>query len=347
MWLGKARKAAVGVVGGLAVLLAGFVLNVPNAAADPISDAKAQLQQLSDQYDAAEADYASSQERLAAAQTQQAQLTPQIADQQAKLDTMRPAVAWLVSSQSQASSIDMAAAFLFNDSPDAFLSNLSVVSSVNNLMSDQIAVYLSEQQRLDDLQSSLAATIQQIQSERDQQLQLTQTIQSKVAAAQQVLNALTAEQRAAVGGPPPDGSTATGPPVPVPDGAFIWPVDGFVLTSPFGWRINPIYNTPEFHAGLDLSKPCGTPIRASGDGVVTMAGWNGGYGNYVQIIHAQYGFSTGYAHQSRIMVQVGQAVKQGDIIGYVGSTGESTGCHVHFQALNVAGQFFNPTTLIH
>jgi len=339
-------RAALSAACGLAVLVAGLIFGAPHATADPISDARTQLQQLNDEYNTAEANLASSQERLMAAQAQQDQLGTQIADQQAKLDAMRPAVAWLVSSQSQATSIDMATAFLFNDSPDTFLANLSVVSSVNSLMNDQIAVYVSEQQRLDDLQSNLATTIQQIQSERDQQLQLTQSAQAKVAAAQQLLSTLTAEQQAAIGGSTGDGG-AQGPPVDVPDGAFIWPVDNYVVTSPFGWRTNPIYGTPEFHAGIDLAKPCDTPIVASGDGYVTFAGWNDSYGNYVQIVHAQYGFSTGYAHQSRVMVQVGQQVKQGDVIGYVGATGEATGCHVHFQAINGLGQYFDPTTLIH
>jgi len=346
MWLSKAR-AALGVGCGLAVLLAGLAFNSPSAAADPISDAKAQLQQLSNDYDTAEADYTSSQERLTAAQAQQSQLTGQIAAQQAKLDSMRPAIAWLVSSQSQGSGVDMAAAFLLNDSPESFLANLSVVSSVNSLMNDQVAQFLSEQQRLDDLQSSLASTIQQIQTEQATQLQLAQTAQAKVTAAQLLLNTLTAQQQAVIASSVASGGTAEGPPVTVPDGAFIWPVTGFILTSPFGWRTNPIYGTPEFHAGLDLALACDSPIVASGDGYVTYAGWDGSYGNYVEIVHAQYGFSTGYAHQSRVMVQVGQSVKQGDIIGYVGETGEATGCHVHFQAMNGLGQFFDPTSLVH
>jgi len=345
MWIGKARMA-LGAVCGLAVLVAGVTLSAPGAVADPISDAKAQLQELSNEYDVAQSDYTASQERLTAAQTQQSQLEGEITDQQAKLDAMRPAIAWVVSSQSPVGGIGMTTSFLLNDSPDTFLSNLSVVSSVNSLLNEQVARFVSEQQRLDDLQATLDTTIQQIQAERDKQLQLKQSAQSKVSAAQTLLSTLTAEQQAAISASVANGE-AQGPPVDVPDGAFIWPVDNFTLTSPFGWRTNPIYGSPEFHAGLDLSKPCDSPIVASGDGYVTIAGWSGSYGNYVEIVHAQYGFSTGYAHQSRVMVQVGQEVKQGDVIGYVGSTGFSTGCHVHFQAINGLGQYFDPTSLIH
>ncbi|MCL2783628.1 MAG: M23 family metallopeptidase [Propionibacteriaceae bacterium] len=140
-------------------------------------------------------------------------------------------------------------------------------------------------------------------------------------------------------------SDVSGEPVAVPDGAFIYPVTGFVITSPFGWRIHPIYHYKQFHSGVDLAVHCGTPIAASGDGIVTFAGWSGGLGNYVEINHGP--LSTGYGHQSKLAVSVGQEVKQGQIIGYVGSTGTSTGCHVHFQAINGDGQFFDPTTLIH
>ena len=140
-------------------------------------------------------------------------------------------------------------------------------------------------------------------------------------------------------------SDRSGTPVPVPDGAFIWPVKGYRVTSGFGWRTDPVYGGAEFHSGIDLAIACGTPIHASGDGVVSFAGWYGGFGNYVEINHGT--LRTGYGHQQKIVVVKGQEVKQGDIIGYVGSTGKSTGCHVHFQALNPKGQYFDPSTLIH
>jgi len=130
--------------------------------------------------------------------------------------------------------------------------------------------------------------------------------------------------------------------VAVRDGQFIYPVTGFDMTSPFGWRTSPFTG---FHPGVDLAVSCGTPIVASADGVVTYAGWDGDLGNYVEISHGT--LSTGYGHQSSIVATVGEHVKQGQLIGYVGSTGLSTGCHVHFQALNPQGGVFDPTSLIH
>ncbi len=105
-------------------------------------------------------------------------------------------------------------------------------------------------------------------------------------------------------------------------------------TSEFGMRYDPFYRTWQLHAGVDLSAPGGSPIRAAASGQVMRAGWNGGYGNYTCIYHGTYegkGFATCYAHQSQVLVAVGQQVHQGDVIGRVGTTGASTGNHLHFE----------------
>jgi murein DD-endopeptidase MepM/ murein hydrolase activator NlpD len=114
------------------------------------------------------------------------------------------------------------------------------------------------------------------------------------------------------------------------NGTFIWPVNA-PITSPFGYRTDPVTGAIGFHAGLDLGAPCGTPIKAAGTGIVVSAGFNsGGYGNMTLISHGA-GMSTLYGHQSSIIVAEGQSVAQGQVIGYVGSTGKSTGCHLHFE----------------
>ncbi len=103
------------------------------------------------------------------------------------------------------------------------------------------------------------------------------------------------------------------------------------LASGFGYRIDPVYKTVKMHSGLDFSAPQGTPIYATADGVVKLAGNRGnGYGNYVVINHS-YGYETLYAHQYRIKVKAGQRVKRGEQIGWVGSTGKSTGPHLHYE----------------
>lgn len=103
------------------------------------------------------------------------------------------------------------------------------------------------------------------------------------------------------------------------------------VASGFGTRIDPVYKVPKFHAGLDFTAPVGTPIYATADGVVTDAGYNaGGYGNRVIIDHG-YGYETLYGHMYRIKAKKGQHVKRGEVIGYVGSTGKSTGPHCHYE----------------
>lgn len=112
-------------------------------------------------------------------------------------------------------------------------------------------------------------------------------------------------------------------------GILSWPVNASI-SSPFGYRIHPISGVRKLHTGLDLNAASGTTIRAAGSGTVILATWYGGYGNAVVIDHGG-GLSTLYAHQSSIAVSVGQSLIVGDTVGYVGTTGYSTGPHLHFE----------------
>lgn len=112
-------------------------------------------------------------------------------------------------------------------------------------------------------------------------------------------------------------------------GRFQWPVNG-ALTSGFGYRTHPVLGTQRLHAGVDFGAGTGTPIVAADGGTVVSAGWHGGYGNAVIIDHGG-GVATLYGHQSRLAVSSGTGVSRGQVIGYVGSTGMSTGPHLHFE----------------
>lgn len=109
----------------------------------------------------------------------------------------------------------------------------------------------------------------------------------------------------------------------------LWPIHG-TLTSGFGLRSDPFTGRPEFHEGLDISAPVGTPIEAAASGVVVTARRDGDYGNLVEIDHG-HGITTRYGHTSRILVKVGQKVHKGQEIALVGDTGRSTGPHLHFE----------------
>jgi murein DD-endopeptidase MepM/ murein hydrolase activator NlpD len=111
--------------------------------------------------------------------------------------------------------------------------------------------------------------------------------------------------------------------------SFAAPVVGRV-TSPFGWRRHPLLGYVRMHDGVDIGAKYGSPVLATADAIVAAAGWRGGYGNYVRLTHGG-GIGSGYGHLSRIAVSAGMQVRRGEVIGFVGSTGLSTGPHLHYE----------------
>lgn len=122
-------------------------------------------------------------------------------------------------------------------------------------------------------------------------------------------------------------------------GRFIWPATG-PITSYAGWRTHPIFGTTRYHSGIDIAVDSGTPVKAADTGTVVYSGWMGGYGYAVMINHGN-GLVTIYGHNSRLLVSEGQSVTQGDVIARSGSTGWSTGPHVHFEA-RLHGEVVDP-----
>jgi len=123
----------------------------------------------------------------------------------------------------------------------------------------------------------------------------------------------------------------------------IWPTHGW-LTGTFGGRSDPFSGEPAFHQGLDISTDKGQPVLATADGAVESASYTGDYGNLVVVSHG-FGLATRYGHLSAFGVKVGQAVKRGDVIGYVGATGRATGSHLHYEIL-ANGKLINPLQLL-
>jgi murein DD-endopeptidase MepM/ murein hydrolase activator NlpD len=149
-------------------------------------------------------------------------------------------------------------------------------------------------------------------------------------------------RRPGQGAPPPPAAGGSGG--GKGNGGFIMPVKGYI-SSNFGYRFDPYYKRSQLHAGTDFAAPGGTPIKAVAAGRVVRAGWASGYGKYTCIYHWEIsggrGLSTCSAHQSSINVSVGQRVKQGQVIGRVGTTGASTGFHLHFE-VRIDGRPVNP-----
>ena len=116
--------------------------------------------------------------------------------------------------------------------------------------------------------------------------------------------------------------------------------DQIRITSGFGFRIDPFTGKRAFHPGIDIIAPKGTPVRVTADGIVSFSGYRPDYGKFVLVLHKN-GFSTLYAHLSKIFVRPGQKLRKGDIIGLVGSTGRSTGPHLHYE-VRLRGRYLNP-----
>ena len=123
----------------------------------------------------------------------------------------------------------------------------------------------------------------------------------------------------------------------------IWPTRGW-LSAAYGKREDPFTKQPDFHPGIDVSADTGQPIYSTATGVVSSSGWSGAYGKLVELDHG-FGIKTRYGHMSQIAVEAGRTVKRGQIIGYVGSTGRTTGAHVHYEVL-VNNRSMNPRLLL-
>lgn len=122
------------------------------------------------------------------------------------------------------------------------------------------------------------------------------------------------------------------------------PVDNVALSSDFGGRADPFNGRRRMHQGIDIPGPLGTPVYATADGVVQRAGWANGYGNLVEINHGN-GLETRYGHLSKLIAQPNERVRRGQLIGLMGSTGRSTGSHLHYE-VRIAGAAVNPMPYI-
>jgi murein DD-endopeptidase MepM/ murein hydrolase activator NlpD len=190
-------------------------------------------------------------------------------------------------------------------------------------------VAAQERDNVTQLRTQADGERDQVAAAEQQEQQAIEAIRARKADFEAQYNAVQAQIAASV---------SRGNPTPG-NHRFTWPVNGSIASG-FGPRTHPIYGGSRVHTGVDISASQGTPIKAAGDGVVRMAGVNGGYGNWTLIDNGD-GLATGYGHQSRIAVSVGQHVSTGEVIGYVGSTGASTGPHLHWE-VRVNGDPVNP-----
>ncbi len=205
----------------------------------------------------------------------------------------------------------------------------------------QEARLLRQQARLAALRQAIAAETQELQAAEAEQRQLLRQVQLERETYERWLQEWEEESRAIAALLRRLQQAQRGHPRPIPawTGPFLRPVDGHIVSG-FGYRVHPIFRRVKFHYGVDIAAPYGTPIRAAANGVVVFAGWRRAYGNTVILDHGN-GLATLYAHCSQILVSEGEVVRQGQIIARVGSTGLSTGPHLHFEVRQY-GEPVNP-----
>ncbi|MGE1063182.1 peptidoglycan DD-metalloendopeptidase family protein [Megasphaera paucivorans] len=238
-------------------------------------------------------------------------------------------------------------------------SDMELITSIKDerdKINEQKAVLEQERQKQVELKAESAKKKEEVEKRKAEQQAILNKAQNDKATAEQAYNELEASSqqigdmlrsRAAARAVAASGSDSSGggsdssyyQPVSG-SGRFIWPVNG-VITSPFGYRNHPIFGRQILHSGIDIGVDSGTPVHAADSGVVVEAGWLGGYGYAVVIDHGN-GLSTLYGHNSSLNVSAGQSVSQGQVIAYSGSTGNSTGPHVHFE-VRANGDPVDPT----
>jgi len=238
-------------------------------------------------------------------------------------------------------------------------SDMELITSIKDerdKINEQKAILEQERQKQVELKAESAKKKEEVEKRKAEQQAILNKAQNDKATAEQAYNELEASSQqigdmlraraaaraaAASGSDSSGGSSDSSYYQPVSgSGRFIWPVNG-VITSPFGYRNHPIFGRQILHSGIDIGVDSGTPVHAADSGVVVEAGWLGGYGYAVVIYHGN-GLSTLYGHNSSLNVSAGQSVSQGQVIAYSGSTGNSTGPHVHFE-VRANGDPVDPT----
>ncbi len=199
---------------------------------------------------------------------------------------------------------------------------------------NEVVAYRNEQQEARNL---VQGKQDALQAKINEKTSYMKSLEKDVAKYEQMEKAAAAQEeslKASVSAGSSRGTVSSSGRIIYDGGVFCWPAPSYTyISSEFGYRIHPVYGTKKYHSGMDMAAPGGSPILAAANGTVRFAGWNGGYGYCVIIDHGN-GIQTLYGHSSKLLVSRGQTVTRGQKIALVGTTGTSTGNHLHFEVLN-------------
>lgn len=221
------------------------------------------------------------------------------------------------------------------EAKEALQTEKSALEASKDELAEAQKVLDAKRAEADELLRELVAIGAEYQALLDEQEEEQAELLLQIAKAEKEYNAQKAKEQAAL-----RPSTPSGGSTPTVSGGWMVPCSYTWFASPFGMRLHPIDKVYKMHYGVDLSGPSGTPIYATRSGTVTIASYNWSAGNYVNINHGD-GYSSIYMHMTHYVVSYGQKVSQGQLIGYMGSTGASTGPHLHF-GISYNGTYVNP-----
>ncbi len=323
-----------------------------SAPAMTVDEARDQLDELEAQSRDLAAQKATAQEKMTVAQNQLTTTQDQIALQQAQMDRLRDQISRIALQRYQDRGLNTTAVLMTSSSSEDLLGYITAMQQVTDTAETLFSALQLNEGTLADLRRSEQGAIETIAQEQADLEAAAEGLEAKVAAVSSLLNRMTALSVTRAGSLSGDamarGLADPSLAVPDPSASLVTPMDSYRLSSPFGMRVHPITGAYSFHDGVDLASACGAPIRAAAQGLVVDYYWSGGYGNRLVVDNGLidgHHIVTSYNHLSSAQVGAGDVVDQGQVIAKEGSTGDSTGCHLHFMVWS-DGQTMDPADYI-
>lgn len=347
------------------ILVVTFTLGMSTFSyATTVSEKQGELSEINKQKDAASADIETIKGKLAEQQKEVDKVNDQVSKKESEIAEMENKVAETKKSMDarkegldnrlramyKNGSVGFVDILLSSKDVSEFLSNMEMIKKIYAYDESALSQLKKDHEYLEKTEKELVAQKDELLVKQKEAKEKTDQFEKERSATQAKFDSLTQEsanigsqiaalQAAAESSNSGGSSGGGGGGYTVGSGVLVWPASG-PITSPFGPREHPVFGSASFHTGIDIGASYGSPIVAADSGTVIMAGWYGGYGQCVVINHGG-GIATLYAHASSINVSTGQSVSQGETIAYVGSTGWSTGPHLHFE-VQVNGNAVNP-----